>query len=222
VTSWRERTASYFVAPTAALAVPPAAGAFPVSATREAPQVAVLGSAGHAGGIARLLAAELRVRTHAGCVLVGEWCPDAVVPAAGGGARPARELARRLEGRGLEARARGRLVLLSMAGDAAAAATEWTRAAAVADCPAICVLSRARTAPLDALLELQDLLVVVVPLEAGPEMLELACEGLAGLPAPVIACRPVPRTAARLAVASPFAASRVIDAGLLDAVRAMT
>jgi hypothetical protein len=86
---------------------------------------------------------------------------------AGSATTPARRLADRLDARGLEAYARGRLVWVALPAEPGQAVAAVQRAAAVG-APLVVALTAPRTAALDELLADRDLVVLVVRDPAGP------------------------------------------------------
>lgn len=216
-----DRAAALFLTPPSPTAAPPRAAAAGPAGT---PAAAVLGSPAHAPAVARLLAAELRLRTRSGCALVGEWRadPDEPGPARGGmAASAARRVADRLAGRGLAAEAQGRLVRLTLDPDARLAASEWERAVAAAACAAVLSIAGPRPPAFDALLDDLDLLVLVTPEEAPAELTDLALAALAPLRPPVLTCRSIPAGTARLLSSSSIATSRLLGPELSAAVRGL-
>jgi hypothetical protein len=126
----------------------------PVSAVL-APSAAVCGPG--AVPLACALALALRRR---GAALVCAWGASGTAA----GAPPtaaARRLAASMGARGIEARATGRLVVVTLASDAATAADEAARAAAAAgEAPVVLALAGAREPDFDRVLAAQDLAVV--------------------------------------------------------------
>jgi hypothetical protein len=118
-------------------------------------------------------------RAGAACAVVCRWSGSnaAAGPAESLAVPAARRLASRLSSRGLDARARGRLVTVTLPAEAVAARAAAERAAAAAgDTPVVVVLAGPRTPEFDPLLAAQDRLVVVPPPDAaeGLEALALA------------------------------------------------
>lgn len=187
-----------------------------------APCAAVLGAPADAIGVARLLSAELRLRTRAGCVLLAEWRGGELSPESAGVAPvSARRLVERLAGRGIEATARGRTVHLPLPPEPVPAVSVLLRAVVAAGVPTVCVLAGPRAPALDPLLDEQDL-IVVAPAVGGPDGLaELALAGLADVRATVVVSRPVPRGAARFLAASSVATSRALGVPVVEAIRGL-
>ena len=121
--------------------------------------------------------------------------PSAGPPRAEHGTHPAASrLAARLQARGLDAVARGRLAWLALPADQLALAA---RAAAAVDVPAVIAVTGPRTPATDELLAEQDLVVLVVGSDAQPGLEALALAGLAGCAAPVVVHRPLDSPGAR-------------------------
>jgi hypothetical protein len=182
-----ERAASAFVTlpPQPELAVAP---------PRFAPRALVLGSTRDAVPVAAALAGGLREQERAaGAVLVTWPAPQPPRPALG--TPGASRLVANLQSRGLGAVARGRLAWLALGADELRGAH---RALAAVDVPAVVAISSARTAAADALLAEQDQLVLVVPLDADPRLVELAREGLAEWNVPVVVRSPLTAPGARI------------------------
>lgn len=184
------RAAAAFVEP-ATPAVAPAATAPPRGA-----RALVLGRPADALALAAALAGELRARERAATALLVTWPCEPPRPAPA--SRAAHRLAARLDARGLEARARGRLAWLALAGTSVAAAAACVRAEAATEGPAVIAVTGPRCAALDALLDECDLVVVVPPRDADPALAELAVAGLEGCRAPVVACPPLSGASTRL------------------------
>jgi hypothetical protein len=98
----------------------------------------------------------------------------------------ARRLAARLEARGLTAVGGGRLVRVALPAPGAEAVAAAQRAVAAVDVTTAVVLAGAREDELDALLALQDAVVLVLrePLES--PLVKLAVSGLADVAGPVV------------------------------------
>jgi len=162
-----ERAASAFVTlpPSQEVAVAP---------PRLAPRALVLGSARDAVPVAAALAGGLRERERAGGAVLVTWpAPEAPRPTLGTPA--ASRLVANLRSRSLPAVARGRLAWLALGADELPLAR---RAFAAVDVPAVIALTGPRTAAADALLTDQDHIVLVVPLDADPRLVELASDGV--------------------------------------------
>jgi hypothetical protein len=168
VTGVLERAASAFIAPAPPASAPAAPAASPV---RSAPRALVFGSARDALPVAAALAAGLRER-EAAAVLVA-W-PHAEAPRAALGTPGATRLGAGLRLRGLEAVARGRLAWVALGDDELGLA----RRAFAVDAPVVVGISGPRTAATDALLAEADHVVVVLPENADPRLVELAVAGL--------------------------------------------
>jgi hypothetical protein len=184
------RAASAFVEPAPAL-VAPAAAALP-----QAARALVLGRPADAIPVAAALAGELRARERAAAAVLVTWPGKPLRPALA--ARPAQRLAARLDARGLEAVARGRLAWLALSGPSVGAAAAAVRAEAATEVPTVVAVTGPRCGALDALLDERDLIVVVLPRDADPALAELAFAGLAACRALVIACQPLEGASTRL------------------------
>lgn len=170
-----------------------AARDFAADAPRFAPRALVIGRPEEAVPVAAALAGGLRERHRAACALLVAW-PSPAPPRAALGTPAASRLAARLQARGLEAVARGRLAWLALRpGELALAA----RAAAAVDVPAVIALTGPRTIATDSLLAEQDLVVLVVGSGAEPGLEALALAGLADAAAPVVVQRPLDTPGAR-------------------------
>jgi len=224
-----ERAAKLFVAPPSGGGEPGAGrprrpgrsrDVAPARPAAHAPCAVVLGAPADAVAVARLLSAELRLRTRAAAVLLAEWRAGELPPEAAGVApAAARRVVERLAGHGIEASARGRTVHLPLPAEPVPAVAVLQRAVVAGGVPTVCALAGPRPARLDPLLEEQDLIVVAPPAAATSALTELALAGLEGVRAPVVVGRPVPRGAARLLAASSVATSRALGAAVTDAVR---
>ena len=184
------RAAAAFVEP-AAPAIVPAAATLP-----RAGRALVLGRPADALPLAAALAGELRARERAAAALLVSWPSEPVRPALA--ARPAQRLAVRLDSRGLEAVARGRLAWLALSKPSVGAAAATVRAEAAADGPSVVAVTGPRCDALDALIEDSHLVVVVLPRDADPALAELALAGLSACRAPVIVCPPLTGALTRL------------------------
>ncbi len=206
-------------APTPLRETEPAAWDAPAAAGH-VPSVAVLGAPRDTLPLAHALAAELRGRSRADCALIGEWRGEtSALARPGRSTRAARSLAVRLAARELEAKPRGRAVVVALPADAATATAAWRRAVVAAQRPAVLALTGPRPAAFDPLLDDHDLLVLVPPAGAPPALAELGLAGVAGLRPPVVTARPPALAAARLAGCSSIAVSRALGPVLTDALR---
>ena len=108
------------------------------------------------------------------------WSAAPARPSGRAPARPAAaRLAASLAGRGHDARAAGRLVLVRLAGADEDAASEALRVGAAAGAaPTVLALAGPRAAAFDVALAAQDLVVVAVPPAADPALAQLAVIGL--------------------------------------------
>jgi hypothetical protein len=146
-----------------------------------APSFAVMGDRRDALAVA----GGLVLASGSGPGLVCAWPPGEIRPRLSATAR-ARRLAARLEGRGVTALAGGRLVGVSLPGPAAEAVAAAQRAVAAVDAATAVVLAGPRHDDLDALLALQDAVVLVLREPADSPLVRLALAGLAHTPAPVV------------------------------------
>jgi hypothetical protein len=135
---------------------------------------------GAAAGAALALAAAAAHRSP--CALMCRW-PGAGVPMAAAPAVPtARRLASRLDGRGLVATARGRLVTVSLPSDGAEARASTERAlAAAGDVPLVLAVTGPRPEAFDPLLARLDRLVIAPAEGAPPGLEDLALDAAARL-----------------------------------------
>jgi hypothetical protein len=174
-----ERAASAFVVPAAPDCAPPSE---PVAVPpRFAPRALVLGAPRDAIPVAAALAGGLRERERAAGALLVTWpSPDPPRPALGTPA--AARLAAGLQARGLDAVARGRLAWLALGDDELPLAQ---RALGAVDVPAVVAITAPRSAATDELLDEQEQIVVVLPAQVDPRLVELVQEGLAECGVPV-------------------------------------
>ena len=171
-----------------------AASAFsPLAVAVDSPRALVLGRAEDAVPVAAALAGGLREQHRAAGALLAVW-PSPPPPRAALGTRAASRLAARLQARGLEAVARGRLAWLALAVDDLALAA---RAVAAVDVPAVIAVTGPRTMATDDLLADQDLVVLVVAADAEPGLEVLTLAGLHHVAAPVVVHRPLDTPGAR-------------------------
>ncbi len=184
-----------------------AAAAFdpPDVVARLAPRVLVLGRPGEAVPVAAALAGGLRERHRAAGALLVTW-PSVAPPRAALGTPAASRLAARLQARGLEAAARGRLAWLALRSHELPLAA---RAGAAVDVPAVIAVTGPRTAATDELLEDQDLVVLVLGPDAEPGLESLTLAGLHGCAAPVVVQRPLQSPGARPAAMAGWGRLRV-------------
>jgi len=161
MTAVLDRLRSLFLAPTGA------AGPAVQVAERVAPRtLGVLCTPADAAAAGAVVALAVARAAREPVAVVCSWPP---VAAQDGPARdpvfargPARRLAARLRGRGLETATRGRLVLVALPAEGGAARAAAERAAAAAgDAPVVVVVAGPRAPELDPLLGAQDRLVVV-------------------------------------------------------------
>ena len=189
-----ERAASAFGPP--AIAVDP---------PRFAPRALVLGRPDDAVPIAAAVAGGLREQDRAAGALLAVW-PAPAPPRAALGTPGASRLAARLQARGLDAVARGRLAWLALPPDDLALAR---RAVAAVDVPAVIAVTGPRTAATDDLLADQDLIVLVLPTGAEPGLEPLALAGLQRCTAPVLVQSPLDTPGARPAAMAGWGRLRV-------------
>ncbi len=159
------------------------------------PSFAVLGERADASAVAAGL-----VLAQGGGGMVCTW-----PPAGGGRGAPAtgaaRRLARRLAGRGLDCAARGRLVVVDLPAGADEAVAAARRAAAAADVACAVVVAGPRDDGVDALLALNDALVLAS--RDGPDapLLRLAADGLSRIGPPLVRVTPPSGATRHLALA---------------------
>lgn len=189
------------------LFVVPAPRARPVARFAPAPSVALLCSPVDALATGALLALALARARNAGSGLLCLWrAGERAVPTWSAPAlRGARRVVAALAAHDLEAEAGGRLVRLCLPEEPEAAFAVATRAAAVSSVPAVTALAGPRTPALDQLLLAQDLVVVVHRPDADRALAELACQGLASLRVPAVACPVAPGARGRMLAAAGIA-----------------
>jgi hypothetical protein len=180
--------------------------------------VAVLAPPADAPALAAALGLALARARRAPVAVVCIWSAEPARRSWRAPARPAAaRLAASLAGRGHEARAAGRLVVVGLSAACEDAAGEAVRvSAAAAGAPTGLALAGPRAAPFDAALAGQDMIVVGVPAGADPALVALALRGLdRALACPVPPAAPARALAAaglillpsiRRAVAAPVAA----------------
>ena len=146
-------------------------------------------------------------RRRAATALVAVWAPGHAPPPAGSApaARSARRLAAVLDGRGLDARAAGRLATVVLPDDPLHAAAAAARAIAASQGSPVVLALGGRAAPFDALLSAQDRVLVVPPADAQPPLAELALAGLSDVARDARACTATPTAAARALLAAGIA-----------------
>jgi hypothetical protein len=149
---------------------------------------AVLGPPREAAVAAAALALALARAGRWQCGLAAFW------RAAGGTARlpaypSARRLAARLGARGIEAEPSLGLVRAALPDAPAQAAAVGERVITAAPSPVALALAGARVPEIDALLRVQDVIVLACRPEEDPALAHIARESLSGLAAPVVACQ---------------------------------
>jgi hypothetical protein len=159
---------------------------------RFAPRALVLGRSDDAVPVAAALAGGLRERDRAAGALLVVW--PAEPPRGALGTPAASRLAARLQVRGLEAVARGRLAWLALGADDLLLAE---RATGAVDVPSVIAVTGPRTAAGDALLPDQDFVVLVAGPDDPPELQALAVAGLEAQGARVIVRGPLDTAGAR-------------------------
>jgi hypothetical protein len=209
-----------FVAP--AESIPPTTSPARAAAVSSS-AVALLCPADDARAVAAAAATLLARRRGAPCALACVWTPDDEARA---GSRPlstgaARRLADTLGRRGLPAGACGRAALVALPADPVDAASVARRAfAAAGDAPTVLVVGGPRDGAFDALLNDQDLVVVLSRGAAADAVRALAVEGLAaeGLQARggALALGPAARALALSGATVPAALRRVLDEPLAE------
>jgi hypothetical protein len=167
--------------------------------------VALLTTATDAPALGAALGLALAGRFRAPVVAVCVWTAGAAAqtswraPATPG----ARRLAGAFAGRGLCARAAGRLAIVQLPSGAEDAAAVARRAiAAAGSAPTVLALGGPRVAAFDALLSEQDLVVVATPSGTDPTVAQLALAGLAAGTVRTCACDVPPSHPARVLAAS--------------------
>jgi hypothetical protein len=105
-------------------------------------------------------------------------------------ARPAAgRLAARLDAHGLAAQATGRLATLRLSDCPRSAAAEVERATGITRAPVVLALAGPRDPDIDALLRVQDVIVLACRHDDDPTVADMAAASLSGLPAPVLTCQ---------------------------------
>jgi hypothetical protein len=116
------------------------------------------------------------------CAVICRWDGHAVVPRPGLASVGARRLAERLERRGVQVAARGRLVTVALPKEPAQARAAAERLLiAVEETPLVLLVAGPRPPALDPLLAALDRLVVVTALDAPPGLGDLALDEAAAL-----------------------------------------
>ena len=146
---------------------------------QSAPAVAVLAPPADAAALGAALALALARDRRAPAAVVCVWSAAQARRSGRAPARPAAaRLATSLAGRGHDARATGRIVLVRLADADEDAASESLRVRAAAGAaPTVLALAGPRAAAFDVALAAQDLVVVAVPPTADPELAQLAVIG---------------------------------------------
>ena len=147
---------------------------------RTPPAVAVLAPPADAASLGAGLGLALIRERRAPAAVVCVWSPHATRPTWRAPALPtATRLATALAARGHVARAAGRLVVVRLAEHCEQAASEAQRASAAAgSAPTVLAIGGPRRAAFDALLAVQDLVVVALPPASDPALARLAVVGL--------------------------------------------
>jgi hypothetical protein len=153
-----------------------------------APQALVLGGT-EAVALGAALAGELRAQGRAPTALIAIWAPEGMEAGPLTATPAARALVARLERRGFEAVARGRLVWLAPAGVAGDAFATAVRASRAVDVPFVLVVSGPRPVQADRIIGEFDLVVVAQP-EDDCGAAALAVADLDGAGVGAVACRP--------------------------------
>jgi hypothetical protein len=178
-----------------------------VAAAAAAPEVAVLAPPGRVAALGAAAALLLARRRRAATGLIIVWAPGLAPLSAGSAAasRAARRLVAVLDGRGLEARAAGRLATVILPDDPVHAAAAGARAVVASQGSPVVLALGGRAAPFDALLSAQDRVLVVLPADAEPPLTELALGGLRDVARDVRICTATPTAAARALLATGLA-----------------
>lgn len=174
------RLRSLFVAPGE---VPPVEA---VERLLPCPSVAVLAPAPEAPWLGAAVGIGVARAWGAPCALVCTWSAELTQPQgwAAPSPRAGRRLAARMTARGIEARAGGRIVRVSLCSEEVVAAAEATRAlAAAADTPCVLAIGGPRGDALEALVSEQDHAMVFTRPDAPAGLAEIARAGLRALPA---------------------------------------
>lgn len=206
-----------------ALFIVPTAPA-PAAATRfaPAPAAALLCAPRDALPAGAALALALARESGSSCALVCLWrAPLDVVAWRAPALRASRRLVASLAAHGFDAQASGRLVRLALPDDAGTAAAAAARAGAVAAAPAVVALAGPRSAALDRTLAAQDVVVVARPPRGEAVLAELACDSVAELGVPTVACELSPGTRARALASAGVAAPAGLRAALAPALEAV-
>jgi hypothetical protein len=164
------------------------------------------------------VACGLALAGGAGCGLVAVWPGEDLLPRLPA-ARAARRLAARLGARGLTAVPSGRLARVGLPADPTVAVAAAQRAVAAADVPAAVAVAGPRGDELDALLVLQDAVVLALRTPADDPLVRVATAGLAELGVPVAAVRAPVGLARKLATAG-LVSSPALRAALQQALEA--
>jgi hypothetical protein len=174
------------------------------AARAAAPDVAVLAPPGRVGTVGAAAALLLARQRRAPAALVALWAPGHGSPrAAPAPAAPAaRRLAAALDGRGLDARAAGRLATVVLPDEPVEAAAAAARAVAASQGRPVVLALGGRATAFDALLTAQDRVMVVPPPGADRALTELALAGLGDVARDACACAADPTPAARALVAT--------------------
>jgi hypothetical protein len=189
-----------FEPPVAAAAASAASAASRAAVAQAAAlEVAVLASPDRVAALGAATALLLMRRRRAAAGLVVMWAPELAPPspASAPASRAARRLARVLDGQGLGATAAGRLATVVLPEEPVQAAAAATRAVAAAQGRPVVLALGGRAGPFDALLTVQDRVVIVPPAGADPRMTQLALAGLGGVARDARACTADPTAAAR-------------------------
>ena len=130
-------------------------------------------------------------------------------------ARPAaRRVAARLDAQGLDGRATGRLATLSLPDCPRSAVAEAERATGITRAPVVLALAGPRDPDIDALLRVQDVIVLACRPDDDPAVADLAAASLSGLAAPVLtsraACSPAARALALAGATAPSGLRRAL------------
>jgi len=152
------------------------------------PTAAVLGPPRESALTAAALALAIARAGRWQCGLTAFWCTGAGttrLPALPG----ARRLAARLCARGVEAAPSLGLVRVPLPDAPAEAMSVAERAISAAPAPVALALAGARVPEIDALLRLQDVIVLACRPDDDPALAHMARESLGGLAAPIVACQ---------------------------------
>jgi hypothetical protein len=199
------------------------AGASPGPARRAAPApaAAVLGAPRESALAAVALALTLSRAGRWPCGLAAFWRTGEAatrLPAY----PAARRTAARLRAHGIDAAPSLGLVRVALPDAPAQAAAIAQRTISAAPSPAVIALAGARVPEIDALLRVQDVIVLACRRDEDPALARIAGESLSGLAASVVACQIAPGLAGRVLGMTGAGVPRGLRGSLWPAVEAAT